>query len=159
MAHALDNDSSGAATPAKAASAATEQDEGTLGRSPSSSSPSRAPLQDLAVKKKKIYELKSMNTEAEKLRSLQEGLPHEFQEGDYAGTILELEKLNIDLNDYLKAVQQYSSELTLRPNSAGTVPAASLQPNFIDASTSRRRRKSWSAVWSRATSRTSRPST
>lgn len=65
----------------------------------------------LSVKKKKIFELKSLNTEAERMRSLQEPINHEFQK-QYASTILELEKLNSDLNDNLKAVQQYSAELS-----------------------------------------------
>jgi hypothetical protein len=64
----------------------------------------------LAVKKKKIYELKEMNTEVEKFRSLQEDIPHEFQK-QYAGLILELEKLNLDLSDYLRGVQQYSLDI------------------------------------------------
>lgn len=64
----------------------------------------------LAVKKRKIFELKSMNTEAESMRSLCKSLPHEFQK-HYANTILDLEKLNTDLNDYLKTVQQYTADL------------------------------------------------
>ena len=64
----------------------------------------------LAVKKRKIFELKSMNTEAENMRSLCKALPHEFQK-HYANTILDLEKLNTDLNDYLKTVQQYTADL------------------------------------------------
>jgi protein lin-9 homolog len=65
----------------------------------------------LSVKKKKIFELKSLNTEAERMRSLQEPINHEFQK-QYATTILELEKLNSDLNDNLRAVQQYSAEIS-----------------------------------------------
>lgn len=64
----------------------------------------------LAVKKRKVFELKSMNSEAEHMRSLGRCLPHEFQK-HYANTILDLEKLNNDLNDYLKSVSQYTADL------------------------------------------------
>jgi hypothetical protein len=87
------------------------QEEGTLGGFPIKFLALLVRLSKiLQVKKKKITELKSMNTEAEKMRSLQEVISHEFQK-HYAATILELEKLNTDLNDYLKAVQQYSAEI------------------------------------------------
>lgn len=74
------------------------------------------------------YELKSMNTEAEKIRSLQEDIPHEFQR-QYASTILELEKLNFDLSGYLKGVQLYSNDI------AGAIPEQGLgnffEPDYI----------------------------
>jgi hypothetical protein len=65
----------------------------------------------LDIKKRKIYELKSMNSEAEKLRSLHEMIPHEFQK-NYATTVLDLESLNADLNEHLKVVQMFSCELS-----------------------------------------------
>lgn len=68
----------------------------------------------LAVKKRKIYELKSMNLEAERLRSLHEAIPHEFQK-HYANTILDLERLNFDLNELLKNVQFFASDLIPDP--------------------------------------------
>ncbi|CAG2109019.1 unnamed protein product [Medioppia subpectinata] len=79
----------------------------------------------LQCKKKKITELKAMNTEAEKCRSLQEPISHDFQK-HYAQTILDLEKLNADLNDYLKAVQQYSAEIAPEQ---GLAPIA--QPDVV----------------------------
>lgn len=131
VAHAFDGDSlttPRASSPGKTGATGTSSnDEGSLGGFPIKFLALLVRLSKiLAVKKKKIYELKSMNTEAEKMRSLQEGLPHEFQK-QYAGTILELEKLNTDLNDYLKAVQQYSSEIT--PESGSATPT--LQPDMI----------------------------
>ena len=101
----------GGPSPVKDSMSSASQDEGTLGGFPIKFLALLVRLSKiLTVKRKKITELKSMNTEAEKLRSLQEPISNEFQK-HYAGTILELEKLNVDLNDYLKAVQHYSAEI------------------------------------------------
>ncbi|RWS30925.1 protein lin-9-like protein [Leptotrombidium deliense] len=102
------------------------QDEGTLGGFPIKFLALLVRLSKiLAVKKKMIYELKQMNTEAEKLLGLQEPISYEFQK-QYASIILELDKLNTDLNDYLKAIQQYSAEIA--PDQ-GLTPIA--QPDFV----------------------------
>lgn len=84
----------------------------------------------LAVKKKKIYELKSMNTEAEKTRCAQEPITHEFQK-QYAGTILELEKLNVDLNDYLKAINSYSAEIAPEQGLAPIIQPDVVRQKFL----------------------------
>ncbi|XP_041365955.1 protein lin-9 homolog isoform X2 [Gigantopelta aegis] len=64
----------------------------------------------LAIKKDWIRQLKEMNTQAEKSRSYQQPLCVEFQK-KYAHIVLELDKLNKDLNDYLVGVQQYCQEI------------------------------------------------
>lgn len=69
----------------------------------------------LSLKKKRIYELKSMNDEVERLHSLEQEIPIELKRS-YASTILDLEKLNSDLDDHLKAVQIYSAELSIDTN-------------------------------------------
>lgn len=69
----------------------------------------------LSLKKKRIYELKSMNDEVERLHSLEQEIPIELKRS-YASTILDLEKLNSDLDDHLKAVQIYSTELSIDTN-------------------------------------------
>lgn len=69
----------------------------------------------LSLKKKRIYELKSMNDEVERLHSLEQEIPIELKR-TYASTILDLEKLNSDLDDHLKAVQIYSNELSIDTN-------------------------------------------
>lgn len=66
----------------------------------------------LNLKKKRVYELKSMNDEVERLQSIEQRASIELKKS-YASTILDLEKLNSDLEDHLKAVQIYSSELTV----------------------------------------------
>jgi len=69
----------------------------------------------LSMKKKKIFELKSMNDEVERLHSIEQPVPLELKR-TYASTILDLEKLNSDLDDHLKAVQIYSNELSIDTN-------------------------------------------
>lgn len=69
----------------------------------------------LSLKKKRIYELKSMNDEVERLHSLDQEVPIELKRS-YASIILDLEKLNSDLDDHLKAVQIYSNELSIETN-------------------------------------------
>ncbi|CAG2164811.1 unnamed protein product [Oppiella nova] len=102
------------------------QEEGTLGGFPIKFLALLVRLSKiLQFKKKKITELKAMNTEAERSRSLQETISHDFQK-HYAQTILELEKLNTDLNEYLKAVQQYSAEIAPEQ---GLAPIA--QPDVV----------------------------
>lgn len=70
----------------------------------------------LSIKRRRIYELKSMNDEVERLHSLEQEVPIELKKS-YASTILDLEKLNVDLDDHLKAIQSFSSELSLDSNS------------------------------------------
>lgn len=66
----------------------------------------------LALKKKRIYELKSMNDEVERLHSLDQNVPLELKRS-YASTLIDLDKLNSDLDDHLKAVQLYSNDLSI----------------------------------------------
>ncbi|KAL9955438.1 hypothetical protein ACROYT_G036766 [Oculina patagonica] len=64
----------------------------------------------LLVKKECIEKLRDMNTQAEKMKSYQEPIDKEFQRR-YAAVVLELERLNRDLNEYLTGVQEYCQEL------------------------------------------------
>ncbi|XP_020914931.1 protein lin-9 homolog [Exaiptasia diaphana] len=64
----------------------------------------------LLVKKECIEKLKEMNTQAEKMKSYQDPIDKDFQRR-YACVVLELERLNKDLNDYLNGVQDYCQEL------------------------------------------------
>ncbi|KAI8783972.1 protein lin-9 [Biomphalaria glabrata] len=64
----------------------------------------------LQVKKDWIKQLSDMNSAAEKKRSFQEPITLGFQK-TYAGIVLELEKLNKDLNDYLNGVQTYCLDI------------------------------------------------
>ncbi|XP_031571520.1 protein lin-9 homolog [Actinia tenebrosa] len=64
----------------------------------------------LLVKKECIEKLKEMNTQAEKMKSYQEPIDKDFQRR-YACVVLELERLNKDLNYYLNDVQDYCQDL------------------------------------------------
>ncbi|KAJ3607120.1 hypothetical protein NHX12_026634 [Muraenolepis orangiensis] len=64
----------------------------------------------LMIKKEHIKHLKDMNTEAEKLKSYSMPIGLNFQKR-YATKVLDLEKLNKDLNKVLQQVQQFCCEL------------------------------------------------
>ncbi|KAK2157342.1 hypothetical protein LSH36_193g07037 [Paralvinella palmiformis] len=64
----------------------------------------------LAVKKEKIKELKDMNTEAEKMKSCDKTFDLPFQQ-KYAYVVIELEKLNTELNEYLTGVQNFCQKI------------------------------------------------
>ncbi|XP_015593397.1 protein lin-9 homolog isoform X2 [Cephus cinctus] len=79
----------------------------------------------LAAKKIKIKKLKEMNSEAEKIRSFGEPLPPDF-EMKYAGTVVELDKMNVALQDFLDDVQELCHEMA--PESS---VAAMLVPSHL----------------------------
>lgn len=64
----------------------------------------------LLIKKDWIRQLREMNSQAEKLESLQQPITFEFQR-KYAGIVLELEHLNKDLQEYLNGVQQFCQKM------------------------------------------------
>ncbi|KAK6191490.1 hypothetical protein SNE40_003165 [Patella caerulea] len=64
----------------------------------------------LTIKKDWIQQLKEMNTQAEKSKSYQQPITVDFQR-KYANIVLELDKLNKDLNEYLMGVQDFCQEL------------------------------------------------
>lgn len=66
----------------------------------------------LALKKKRIFELKSMNDEVERLHSLNQEVPIELKRS-YASNILDFEKLNSDLDDHLNAIHLFSGEFSI----------------------------------------------
>ncbi len=61
----------------------------------------------LTLKREYVDKLKHLNSEAEKLKSYQLPIERDFQR-KYAEVVLELERLNTDLNSYLKEVEEYS---------------------------------------------------
>ncbi|KAJ8679313.1 hypothetical protein QAD02_015100 [Eretmocerus hayati] len=79
----------------------------------------------LCIKKMRINKLREMNSEAEKRRSIGESLPPDF-ERKYAGYVVELEKMNTDLQDLLNDVQDMCQEIA--PESS---VAAMLAPSHL----------------------------
>ncbi|XP_038047504.1 protein lin-9 homolog isoform X2 [Patiria miniata] len=64
----------------------------------------------LGIKKDLLQELKDMNTDAERMQSLNQSSALDFKE-NYAKCVLQLEKLNDALNTHLNDVQQYCQEI------------------------------------------------
>lgn len=71
----------------------------------------------LSAKRTKIKALKNMNTEAEKITSFEGEIPEDF-ERRYAVILVDLERLNRDLEMYLNEMQLYCQEIALEPSVA-----------------------------------------
>lgn len=80
----------------------------------------------LNVKKNKVKQLKSMNSEAEKLDSFDQELPEDF-ERRYASILIDLEKLNTDLQLYLDDIQVYCQEIAPEPSVAAMLAPSHLR--------------------------------
>ncbi|XP_018565154.1 protein lin-9 homolog isoform X1 [Anoplophora glabripennis] len=80
----------------------------------------------LQVKKAKIKLLKRMNSEAEKLNSFDQEIPEDF-ERRYASILIDLEKLNHDLQVYLDEMQIYCHEIAPEPSVAAMLAPSHLR--------------------------------
>ncbi|XP_072376091.1 protein lin-9 homolog [Diabrotica undecimpunctata] len=80
----------------------------------------------LNVKKLKIKMLKSLNSEAEKLFSFDEDIPDDF-ERTYASVLVDLEKLNFDLQKYLDEMQIYCKQIAPEPSVAAMLTPSHLR--------------------------------
>ncbi|KAK7791405.1 hypothetical protein R5R35_010529 [Gryllus longicercus] len=80
----------------------------------------------LNAKKNKIKILRDMNAEAEKKKSFGGLIAEDFQRR-YANTVVELERLNRDLQGYLTSVQKYCQEIAPEPSQAAVLAPAHLQ--------------------------------
>ncbi|XP_037027350.1 protein lin-9 homolog [Bradysia coprophila] len=79
----------------------------------------------IAAKQMKLVHLKSMNAEAEMLKSAGDIIPDDFQRR-YASMLIGMEKLNGDLAKYLSQIQTLSRDLTKEP-----LIAALLTPSYL----------------------------
>lgn len=79
----------------------------------------------LAAKRSKINQIKTMNTEAEKFNSFDTEAPEDFEK-KYALILIDLEKLNKDLQTYLIEMQSYCQEIAPEPS-----VAAMLAPSYL----------------------------
>ncbi|XP_043287248.1 protein lin-9 homolog isoform X2 [Venturia canescens] len=80
----------------------------------------------LAAKKIKIQKLREMNAEAEKHRSLGEYLPPDF-ERRYAGVVVDLEKMNVALQEFLNDIQDLCQEMAPEPSMAAMLAPSHLR--------------------------------
>merc|ERR1719410_2316399 len=65
----------------------------------------------LLAKKEKVRNLREMNTDAEKVKSFGEFITEDFQR-KYAGTVMEVYKVNEELNNQLKEVSLFTAQFT-----------------------------------------------
>lgn len=80
----------------------------------------------LSAKRTKIKLLKTMNTEAEKFNSFEMDIPEDF-ERRYAGILIDLEKLNRDLQNYLDEMQLYCQQIAPEPSVAAMLAPSHLR--------------------------------
>ncbi|XP_050722601.1 protein lin-9 homolog isoform X2 [Eriocheir sinensis] len=88
----------------------------------------------LRAKREKIGTLRDMNSQAEKQRSYGQELNVEFQR-KYAALVLELEKLNRDLNQHLLAVQQFCQEIAPEQSGPTLLPCQIKERCYEEAAT------------------------
>lgn len=80
----------------------------------------------LAVKRTKVNNLKEMNSEAERFQSFGTDMPEDFEKR-YAGILIELEKLNKDLQKYLDEIQSLCHEIAPEPSVAAMLAPSHLR--------------------------------
>lgn len=86
----------------------------------------------LTLKKKKITELKKMNSEIERKMTFSEPILHAFKK-NYAFCILELENVNQELGFYLKKIQSYSLQVASEGKIKSLKPDVVSQKYFIES--------------------------
>ncbi|XP_008554655.1 protein lin-9 homolog isoform X2 [Microplitis demolitor] len=80
----------------------------------------------LNAKKQRIQKIRDMNTAAEKSKSFGDELPPDF-ERKYAAIVVELEKMNATLQDYLNDVQELCQEIAPEPSIAAMLAPSHLR--------------------------------
>nr|XP_023029837.1 protein lin-9 homolog [Leptinotarsa decemlineata]XP_023029838.1 protein lin-9 homolog [Leptinotarsa decemlineata]XP_023029839.1 protein lin-9 homolog [Leptinotarsa decemlineata] len=88
----------------------------------------------LNVKNSKIKLIKCMNSEAEKMNSFDQTIPEEF-ERRYASILIDLEKLNIDLQMYLDEMQIYCQQIAPEPSVAAMLAPSHLREKCREEAT------------------------
>ncbi|XP_026746734.1 protein lin-9 homolog [Trichoplusia ni] len=80
----------------------------------------------LNAKRDKINLLKEYNCDAEKRKSFGQKMPEDF-ERKYAAVVIDLEKMNMDLQDYINDVQQYCQQIAPEPSLAAMLVPSHLR--------------------------------
>ncbi|CAH0669165.1 unnamed protein product [Spodoptera exigua] len=80
----------------------------------------------LNVKRHKIKLLKEYNCDAEKIKSFGQKTPEDF-ERKYASVVIDLERMNMDLQDYINDVQQYCQQIAPEPSLAAMLVPSHLR--------------------------------
>lgn len=80
----------------------------------------------LQAKKAKINRLKEYNCEAEKRKSFGQKMPEDF-ERKYAAVVIDLERMNMDLQGYINEVQTYCQQIAPGPSLAAMLAPSHLR--------------------------------
>ncbi|KAJ0179440.1 hypothetical protein K1T71_005152 [Dendrolimus kikuchii] len=80
----------------------------------------------LAVKRTKIDLLKEYNSEAEMRKSFGQKMPEDF-ERKYAAVVIDLERINMDLQEYINEVQKYCHQIAPGPSLAAMLAPSHLR--------------------------------
>lgn len=85
----------------------------------------------LSAKKVEIEQLNEYNCEAEKRKSFGQKMPDDF-ERKYATVVIDLEKMNMDLQTYINEVQQYCQAIAPGPSLAAMLAPSHLRERCQD---------------------------
>ncbi|XP_038213576.1 protein lin-9 homolog [Zerene cesonia] len=80
----------------------------------------------LQAKRNKINKLKEMNCEAEKRKSFDQKTPEDF-ERKYAAVVIDLERMNMDLQEYINEIQVYCQQIAPGPSLAAMLAPSHLR--------------------------------
>lgn len=88
----------------------------------------------LTIKRKKIGELKAMNSNIERMTTLSEPISYSFKK-NYSLNILELEKINKEIHNYLTRMQSYSLQVASEGKLKSLKPDVVSQKCLLEART------------------------
>lgn len=80
----------------------------------------------LQAKRSKINRLKEYNCEAEKRKSFGQRMPEDF-ERKYAAIVIDLERMNMDLQEYINEIQMYCQQIAPGPSLAAMLAPSHLR--------------------------------
>lgn len=85
----------------------------------------------LQAKRSKINKLKEFNCEAEKRKSFGQRMPEDF-ERKYAATVIDLERMNMDLQEYINEIQVYCQQIAPGPSLAAMLAPSHLREKCLE---------------------------
>ncbi|XP_023944303.1 protein lin-9 homolog isoform X1 [Bicyclus anynana] len=85
----------------------------------------------LQAKKSKINRIKEYNCEAEKRKSFGQKMPEDFEK-KYAAVVIDLERMNMDLQEYINKIQLYCQQIAPGPSLAAMLAPSHLREKCRD---------------------------
>ncbi|KAL4714437.1 hypothetical protein ACJJTC_017732 [Scirpophaga incertulas] len=89
----------------------------------------------LHAKRSKINRLKEYNSEAEKRKCFGQKMPEDF-ERKYASVVIDLERMNMDLQEYINEIQVYCQEIAPGPSLAAMLAPSHLREKCYEEASS-----------------------